>query len=126
MLQLRSRYVINCSRRDVLHELRCWLVRGDSIDLMHKLRVGLLPADLGLRLVCIVPRGLVLCYSGSHGRNGRVLGGPVLGIGCDGLQRMCERLLPGTRRAGNVHRVLGRSVQRSFSRQQGMRELRGR
>lgn len=38
----------------------------------------------------ILSRGLVLRRCWSYSNDGRVCGGPVLGLGCDGLQRLCE------------------------------------
>ncbi len=71
-----------------------------------------------------VSRGLVLRSGGSHSGDGRVRGGPVLGVGRDGLQRLRERFLPRSCRAGVMRRLLDRAVQRGFPVEHGLLELR--
>jgi hypothetical protein len=108
LLRLCGRDVVEGSARDVvvdLLELQRWILCGGCFDHVHELRGGLLPAELGLRLLYFLPRGLVLCRIGSHGGDGRVLGGPVFSDSRDGLQRLHERVLPECHRAGCLRRV---------------------
>ncbi len=128
LLRLRGRDVFECCIRFILSELldlQCWLLLGGFIDGVHELRGGHFPAELGIELVRIVSRGLVLRSGGSYSGDGRVRGGPVLGLGRDGLQRLRERLLPRCLRAGLVHRLLERAVQRGVTVKHGVLELLG-
>ena len=125
---MRSREVVECCGRDVfvdMLDMQRWLIRGGIVDSVHELRGGLLPAELWVELVWFVPRGLVLRHVWSRSGDGCVRGGPVLGVGCDGLQRLRERLLPRCRRSGLVYRLLERTVQRGFFVEHGLLDLRG-
>ena len=122
--QLLRRYIF-CLQRCCMHFMRGGALSGQRrpVD-MYRLRGGDFPAELGIELLRIVSRGLVLRSDGSHSGDGRVRGGPVLGLGCGGLQRLCERLLPKCPRAGLLHRLLDRAVQHGFSVQHGLLDLR--
>ncbi len=120
---MRGRDVVKCCGCDlfiVLLDLQCWLVLGGFIDGMHELRGGLFPAELGIELMRIVSRGLVLRNDGSHSGDGRVRGGPVLGLGRDGLQRLRERLLSRCFRSGLLQCLLDRAVQRGVTVKHGL------
>ena len=99
-------------------------VRDRGVDVVHELRRGQLPAELELELVHAVPRGLVLRGDGSDRGERAVLGGPVLLLGGDGLQRLRERHVPGCRGPGRVLGVLERQVQRVVAIELGVLELR--
>jgi hypothetical protein len=86
MLGLRRGYLRIGYRRigiDKLRGVHAGLLCDGSVDRVHKLRGGLLPAELGLGLMLGVSRGLVLRGDGSCGGDGAVLCGQVLGLICE-------------------------------------------
>ncbi len=86
MRGLRRGYLRIDPRRigiDKLRGVHAGLLCDGSVDRVLKLRGGLLRAELGLGLMLSVSRGLVLCGGGSHGGDGAVLGGQILGLVCE-------------------------------------------
>ena len=129
MRRLPSWIVVEFAGRDFIldmHELRCGDLRCGCVDFLYELRGGILPAGLGVGLVFILPRGLILCGCGPFGGDGVVLGGPVLGLHRDGLQRLRERLLPELKKPELLRGLSEWSLQRFGSAQHGLPELRGR